>query len=141
MRAFLGHPWTIRVCRWIVGLMFLAAALPKIADPGTFAQQIGNYGLIPSTIQNLVAITLPWIELLVGLSLLLGIEARGGGVVAAVLMVVFLAAVTSAWARGLDISCGCTGKDSGAVGPSKIAENVGLLVAAALASRSATRKG
>lgn len=141
VKAFLAHPWTIRACRWIVGLMFLAAALPKIADPGSFANQIENYGLVPMALQNLLALTLPWIELLVALSLLFGVEARGGGVVAAALMVVFIAAVSSAWARGLDIECGCTGKGSSAVGPGKLLENAGLFVAAMVASRNATRNG
>ena len=126
--SFLAHPWIIRLTRIAIGLVLLAAALAKIADVSTFAGHVHNFRLAPIEAENLVAMTLPWIELGAGLALVLGVRAREGAVVALVLMTVFTIGVGSAWARGLDFECGCFGT-SGAtrVGWPKLLENLGML--------------
>jgi uncharacterized membrane protein YphA (DoxX/SURF4 family) len=138
--AFVRQAWVLRVARVAIGLVFVAAALGKIGDVGAFAGQIVNYRLAPLGIVNLAAVTLPWIELLAGLALVLGVRARSGAVIVLVLMVLFTVAVGSAWARGLDFECGCFGKASAAtIGARKFAENVGLTVLAAVASLAPRR--
>lgn len=132
---FLGAPATIRVCRIGIGLVMLAAALGKIGDPGTFATQIHHYRLIPVAAENLVAIVLPWVELIAGLALVLGVSARSGAWLSAAMMMVFTAAVSLAVARNLDIECGCFGTaDASHVGGRKLAENLLLTGAALVAS-------
>lgn len=131
---FLRQPWLVRLARIGIGVVFLAAALGKIGDTAAFAGQIVNYRLLPVAPVNLIAITLPWIELLAGLALVLGVRARSGAVIVLVLMATFTLAVGSAWARGLDFECGCFGKASASViGARKFAENVGLTALAAIA--------
>ena len=117
-----------------LGALFLAAALGKIADISDFATQISHYRLAPIWSVNLLAIVLPWIELLAGLALVLRIRPRAGAVVVLVMMIVFTVAVAAAWARGLDFRCGCFGK-AGAetIGMRKFAENILLTAVAALA--------
>ena len=132
--GFLRQPWLVRLARIGIGVVFLAAALGKIGDTAAFAGQIVNYRLLPIAPVNLLAITLPWIELLAGLALVLGVRARSGAVIVLVLMAGFTVAVGSAWARGLDFECGCFGKASASViGARKFAENVGLTALAAIA--------
>lgn len=94
-------------CRLVLAVVFVAAALGKISDLQRFADQVAGYHLLPVTVVNLFAITLPWVELLAGLSLLVGTLARQAGLLLVVLNLVFLFAVTSAMMRGLDIECGC----------------------------------
>lgn len=124
----------VRVAQIAIGLVFLTAALGKIGDPAYFAQQVHNYRIAPVWTEHLVAILLPWIELLAGLALVLGMRARAGAVITLSLMLFFTFAVGAAWARGLDFHCGCFGKaNAQSIGAAKFAENVGLSVLALLA--------
>src|ERR1051326_5667029 len=73
MTKWLAHPrLTIRV-QLALGVFFVAAALPKIVDPPSFAHMVYNYRIVPGAAINLMAIVMPWIELLCGLALILGI--------------------------------------------------------------------
>lgn len=140
LAGLLRMPWVVRLARVAIGLVFLAAALGKIGDTAAFAGQIVNYRLLPLAPVNLLAATLPWIELLAGLALVLGVRPRSGAVVAFALMLVFTVAVGSAWARGLDFECGCFGKASAAtIGARKFAENLGLTLLAAIAALAPRR--
>jgi putative oxidoreductase len=125
----------IRIAQIAIGVIFLWAALTKIGDMADFARQVHNFRLAPLAAEHLVAMTLPWIELVAGLALLTGIRARAGAVVTLVLMLLFTVAVGAAWARGLDFRCGCFGKASATtIGPAKFAENVGYTLLAAIAA-------
>ena len=131
----LRSPLAIRLCRIAVGLVMLAAALGKIGDPAAFATQIHHFRLMPIAGENLLAITLPWIELLAGLGLVLGVRARSGAWLSLAMMVVFTVAVGQAMARGLDIECGCFGTaDAQHVGTVKLLENLAITAAAVVAS-------
>jgi uncharacterized membrane protein YphA (DoxX/SURF4 family) len=132
---FLSSPWLIRLCRVAVGVVLIAAALAKIGDPAAFATQIHHFRLTPVAAENAIALFLPWIELLTGLALVLGVRARSGAWLAAWLMVVFSAAVVCAMARGLNFECGCFGTaDATRVGLTKLLENLGLLALSLIAS-------
>ena len=99
--------WLAAPARWYLGLLFVAASLHKIADPQSFAVDIATYDILPLVLINLAAITLPWIELAAGAMLIAGWRVRAGSLLVAGMMVVFLAALIVALARGLDMSCGC----------------------------------
>ncbi len=125
----------VRLARLGIGAVFIAAALAKIGDIATFALNVHNFRIVPIWSENLVATTLPWIELVLGLALVTGIRARAGAVLGTALMAVFVAAVGQALVRGLDIECGCFGTaDATRVGLTKLAENAALTVAAAYAA-------
>jgi uncharacterized membrane protein YphA (DoxX/SURF4 family) len=133
--VWLRRPGVLRTAQILIGAVFLVAALAKIADLHTFAMQLHNYRMTPVWIENLLAMTLPWVELLAALSLLFGVRPRSGAVLVLGMMLVFTFGVVVAWARGLDVSCGCFGKAlSGQVGAQKFFENVGLILLAGVAS-------
>ena len=72
----LASPWlTIRV-QLALGVIFIAASLPKIVDPPSFAHMIYNYRIVPGALVNLSALTMPWIELLCGVALVLLVLSR-----------------------------------------------------------------
>ena len=108
----LSHPWlTVRV-QILLGLFFIIAALPKIVDPPSFAQMIYNYKLVASefagvNVLNLMALALPWLELMVGLALVLGIWRRTAVLLTGAMLVVFIVAISINLARGNAIDCGC----------------------------------
>jgi uncharacterized membrane protein YphA (DoxX/SURF4 family) len=127
----LADPRLVALLRIGMGALFIAAALPKLQDPAGFAKAVGHYHLLPETAGRVTALALPVLELLAGACLILGVLDAGASLVVLSLMIVFTAAVGSAVARGLDISCGCFDTEAGAkVGLAKVAENAGLTAVA-----------
>jgi uncharacterized membrane protein YphA (DoxX/SURF4 family) len=96
-------------CRFLLGALFIWAALGKIADLPGFASSVHNFRLIPLPVENLFAIVLPWIEVVAAILLVLNIAPRSGLLILGGLLVVFLVAILSAILRNLDIACGCFG--------------------------------
>jgi uncharacterized membrane protein YphA (DoxX/SURF4 family) len=104
---WLAHPWlTIRV-QLALGVFFVAAALPKIVDPPSFAHMIYNYRIVPGALINLMALAMPWVELLCGLALILGIWAATARSIVAAMLFIFIIAISVNLARGNAIDCGC----------------------------------
>ena len=129
----LTHRRTVLLGQIVIGLVFLAAGLAKVGDASSFALQIRHYRLVPFGLENLLAVTLPWIELLAALAILLRLHPRAGSAVGAGFMVLYVVVVAVAVARGLDIECGCFGTaDAGRVGVAKLLENAGLLAVSVL---------
>ena len=103
----LAHPWlTVRV-QIFLGLIFVVAALPKIADPPSFAHMVYNYRIVPGTLINLSALVMPWVELLAGLALILGIWTRPARWIISTMLLIFIVAISINLARNNAIDCGC----------------------------------
>jgi len=104
---WLAHPWlTIRV-QIALGIIFIVAALPKIVDPPSFAHMIYNYKLMPWALVKPMALVMPWIELLCGLALVLGIWKGTARTTIAALLLTFIIAISINLLRGNAIDCGC----------------------------------
>lgn len=96
------------ILRWLLGIILIWAALSKLGDPSEFFTVLLGYQLpIPNAILKIVAVTLPWMELLCGLLLLVNLWKDAALSWSLALFGVFLLVVGAAWIRGLDISCGC----------------------------------
>ncbi|HEX7419438.1 MAG TPA: MauE/DoxX family redox-associated membrane protein [Thermoanaerobaculia bacterium] len=107
MTKYLTHPWlTIRV-QLALGAIFIIAALPKIADPPSFAHMIYNYRLLPAGLINISSLVMPWVELLCGIALVLGVWRRAALTIITILLVVFIVAISINLGRGNAIDCGC----------------------------------
>lgn len=106
--SWIQNPWLSLLCRVVVALLFLYAAIAKIDNPVGFSTQVARYELFPIT-ANLTGILFPWIELILGLSLLVGLWPRASALGISFLMGLFLVAGILALARGLKIDCGCFG--------------------------------
>jgi len=107
MTRYLANPWlTIRV-QIALGIIFVVAALPKIVDPPSFAHMIYNYHLVPGALINFMALVMPWIELLCGLALILGIWQGTARSIIGALLITFVLAIAINLARGNAIDCGC----------------------------------
>ncbi len=114
LKHWLTHPWLVALLRVALGVVFIVAAVDKIASPAGFAQNIANYRLLPYQAIHALAIVLPWLELVAGALLALGWWTRASVVIVNLLLVVFIVAISQAMARGLDISCGCFDTDPAA---------------------------
>ncbi len=107
LREWLVSPWLTVRMQIAVGVIFIAAALPKVVDPPSFAQMIYNYRLVPGFAVNAAALVMPWIELLAGAGLVLGIWRRSAATIIGALLVVFIVAIGINLARGHAVNCGC----------------------------------
>ncbi|MHB8798839.1 MAG: MauE/DoxX family redox-associated membrane protein [Thermoanaerobaculia bacterium] len=107
LRAALTHPWLTVRTQIALGLFFVVAALPKIADPPGFAHMVYNYKMLPGPLVNAMALALPWAELLMGVALIAGIWRKTAAALVGALLVVFIAAIGFNLLRGNAIDCGC----------------------------------
>jgi uncharacterized membrane protein YphA (DoxX/SURF4 family) len=92
-----------------IAAVALAAALPKLADLRQSQRATAAYEVMPLAVSNIVGVMLPVLELSVGLLLVLGLLTRYSAAAFGLLMIVFIAGIAQAWARGLNIDCGCFG--------------------------------
>jgi len=144
----LRHPavhWLLAIA---VGAVFVYASLSKIEDPRAFAKIVYHYqvigpsaalGFVPA---NLLAVWLPWLELIAGVLLITGVWRREAALVSAAMLVVFVAAVGSTLVRGIDIqNCGCFALDESgrSAGWKLIAGDLALLAAALVVAFAPTR--
>lgn len=127
-----GPMWGWRyLLRAAVGAVFIWAALAKISDISGFAAEIGYYRMLPLAFQNLLAITMVWIELVAGVAVLVNVAPRSATIVLFGMLVLFFVAIGQAVLRGLDIDCGCFGTSDGAkVGVTALVRDVVLLAMA-----------
>ena len=91
----------------IIGGIFVYASIDKILNPEAFARIIHNYRLLPPDAINGLAITLPWLELIAGIFLMLGFKYRAANLIIFLMTIVFIVALGSAYFRGINLNCGC----------------------------------
>ena len=108
--------------------LFVYAGVLKALDPGAFSVEIDRYHLLPWEASVVLALYLPWMEITCGAALLFGNIRRAGLLLMGSILLVFLAALASAWARGLDIHCGCFGSaDAGSTIRGAMVRDIGML--------------
>lgn len=107
MKKLLTHPTTVLIFRGILGIVFIWASLGKIADPSAFSDNIDNYHITPVAVNNLIALVLPWLELLVGVGLITGIYLRASAILSGLMLILFILLLGQALARGINLHCGC----------------------------------
>lgn len=132
MMDFFKGP-VVLISRLILGAVFIYASLDKIMNPDDFAKAIGNYHVLPFGLENLLALVLPWVELLTGLCLIIGAMVDGATVLIILMNIVFIFAISQALARGISIECGCFSVSSEGgdnIGLQTIIRDIGYLLLA-----------
>ncbi|MCU0693146.1 MAG: DoxX family membrane protein [Polyangiaceae bacterium] len=102
-----GHAWIALVVRLYLGSVFLTACIHKILHPDVFALDVATYQLLPLWAVNFYALVVPWVELIAGAMLVLGVRVRGASLLVLLMMISFMIALGWALHIGLDMSCGC----------------------------------
>ena len=126
------QPWLTLLCRLILGGVLLAAGALKICNLQKSAMAVRAYEMLPVDLANFLGYALPWIEIGMGLLLIVGASVKICGLLGALTMLAFIIAIAQAWARGLSIDCGCFGR-GGTIDPedtkylSEIIRDIGLL--------------
>ena len=103
------QPWLTLLARLILGGVLLAAGGLKIGNLQKSAMSVRAYELLPTDLANFFGYVLPWIEIGMGLLLIVGAVVSIMGLLGALIMLAFVVAIAQAWARGLSIDCGCFG--------------------------------
>jgi uncharacterized membrane protein YphA (DoxX/SURF4 family) len=114
-------PWISNVARLGLAVVWAWAARAKILDPNGAVLSVRAYRLLPEALVHPVAWGLPFLELAVAVLLAAGVAIRLAAAISTGLLLVFIAGIASAWARGLQIDCGCfsTGGAAAHVGASQ----------------------
>ena len=124
--------WLGLVARLIVGGVWIWAGVLKLPDPATSIESVRAYELVPASLVEPIGYVLPALEVVIGLALVAGLMTRGSAFLSSLLLVAFIIGIASAWARGLEIDCGCFGDggvdpDAASQYPWEIARDLGLL--------------
>lgn len=129
------QPWLSLLFRLILGGVLLVAGALKVGNPQKSAMSVRAYEVLPIDIANFFGYVLPWFEIGVGALLILGVAVKISAFLGGATMLIFILAISQAWARGLSIDCGCFG-GGGAIDPSQtkyleeILRDFGLLLMA-----------
>ncbi len=119
MKTALRSPRLHLALRVLLGLVFVYASLDKIADPGAFARIVYQWQVLGPVPSNVLAVTLPWVELVAGILLIAGVWKPEAAAVVAVMLASFIVAAVLVLARGIDVdNCGCTSVAAATTAPS-----------------------
>jgi len=124
------------LARLIVGVVLVVAGGLKVTSPAVSARAVRAFQILPYDFAGYVGYALPVVEILIGLLLVAGLFTRASAILGGLLMLAFIIGISSAWARGLTIDCGCFG-GGGTIGaaqtqyPLDILRDVGVAACAA----------
>jgi len=107
LKRCLTHPWLGLLLRVYVGGVFIYASMYKINYPGEFAETIASYQLLPYWAINITALVMPWLELVSGALLILGVRTKSAAAVIGGMLILFSLAILVTLLRGIPIGCGC----------------------------------
>lgn len=132
------YPWLGLLLRLGVGAVWVTAGAMKISNLNQSVIAVQAYQILPNSVAQAVGIVLPMIEIAIGLLLILGLATAPAAIVSGLLFLAFVIGISAAWARGLQIDCGCfggggeleEGVDPGYLG--KLLQDGGLLLCSAL---------
>ncbi len=127
---FLKSEYLSLVLRYFIGVIFLYAGLAKISYPAEFAESIASYQLVPYWTRsiNLLAVFMPWLELICGLFLVLGIATRAASCILGLMLFVFTIAIAINVIKGTPISCGCFDSIGSQISWRKVLEDAFLVL-------------
>jgi uncharacterized membrane protein YphA (DoxX/SURF4 family) len=125
--------WIGLFARLVVGVVDVIAGLSKYSDPAGNVRQVRAFKILPEAVVPTVGHALPTAELIIGTALILGLLTRLFAVIGALFFIAFIIGISAAWARGLEINCGCFGSHGIPANPQRqyaidIARDIGLLL-------------
>ncbi|MCL4467989.1 MAG: DoxX family membrane protein [Deltaproteobacteria bacterium] len=103
----LMRPVIILVLRVILGIVFVVAAYGKLLHPDALVSTVINFNILPLGLAKIFAETLPWIEMIGGIMLIIGFGTRGASFALGWLLVSFIIAIWINIHRGVSMDCGC----------------------------------
>ncbi|HEY3325404.1 MAG TPA: DoxX family protein [Planctomycetota bacterium] len=127
----------VLLLRLALGGVLFYAGITKVRSGWQFAEAIANFGLLPAQANQILAVVLPWWEILAGVMLIFGVWVRASALLGLMLFLAFTVSVGTAMARGLDIQCGCFSDSASRVGMKALGIDIGGLLAAVVVAMRA----
>lgn len=125
--------WLVLALRIVLGAIFIVAGATKVGHADLFAAQIAGFRLLAPAVIAPIAIALPFLEILLGIYLIIGLFTRAAAWIAVALLAIFDLAIASAVVRGMSVSCGCFGPNDATVTTwSEVARDAVFVVLAAI---------
>ncbi|MEZ0067621.1 putative membrane protein YphA (DoxX/SURF4 family) [Streptacidiphilus sp. MAP12-20] len=112
--------WISTAVRLALAVVWAWAGLAKVSDPEAAAQAVRVYRILPEALVKPIGYGMPFLEIALALLLLVGLGTRIAAIVSGLMLLVYIGAIASVWARGISIDCGCFG-GGGAVAASRTA--------------------
>ncbi|MBU1220390.1 DoxX family membrane protein [Myxococcota bacterium] len=133
LQRFWNHPahsWVSLLPRLITGITFIIAAWPKILNPDDFAWSINMYQMLGREYINFMAVTLPWLEMITGVAIIIGFRTRAMAFLLCGMLVMFIVALTYAIVNHIEMpGCGCFSQEGAkAIDAYKSEVGYGLLI-------------
>ncbi len=107
LKNIINNSWVEITLRWFLGITFIYASYYKIMSPEDFAKVVYGYNLFPGVLINFIAIIIPFVELISGISLVLGIYPRSAALIINVMLLAFISILTINIIKGVEFDCGC----------------------------------
>jgi len=112
MNSLFKQQWIVLTARFILGVILIWASIYKIVDPSAFSKIIHNYHVFPVGVENIIALVVPWLELILGLCLIFGVFLDGVSILSIAIFIFFILILSQAYIRGIDLHCGCFSSDT-----------------------------
>lgn len=107
-------PTLVFILRLLLGALLVVTGVLKAGHAPDLAAAIAGFRLLPPAVTALLAVVLPYVEILIGGYLIVGLFTRATAIVAAVQFVLYAGAIASAVIRGIPANCGCFGPNDAA---------------------------
>ena len=112
------------ISRLLLGFIFIYASIDKILDPLSFSNLIDNYHVTPVFLNNLFALFVPMLELVIGICLIFNLNINGASFISIALLLWFLFILSQALVRGINVDCGCFDLNSGSLDDTELRNNM-----------------
>lgn len=105
----------IKILHWLFRLalagVFIYSGYVKVQETLQFAVAISGYRMVPENLIFPLAKYLPWVEIILGLAILIGWKIRYFAAATSALLMFFIAVLAITLSRGIEANCGCFGLD------------------------------
>lgn len=139
IKEVIDNRWLIFGLRLVLGGIFIAASIGKLQYQTEFINMVIGYGILPDSLANAYGLIVPWVELFIGCSLVLGIFPRCNSAVSILLTISFAVASTYRLVNPVGGGCGCFGEFITLSHPASLSLDVVMLVIALLLLFNAAR--
>ena len=107
IKQILTSEYLALILRFFVGYYFIYTSMDKITNPAQFAVLIENYRFFPYLAIPLAAVIVPWMELVCGLFLIIGLRTKGAAILIILLLLSFNVIIGANVIVESPITCGC----------------------------------
>ncbi len=129
-KAIWQNPYTAVVFRLVLGVSFIMASMSKIPYPAEFSENVAGFQMVPYLGVNFWSLVMPWMELIAGLFLILGIRTRAASSIIGGLLLLFIVGLTINLVKDAPINCGCFESVGEPIGWELVIRDVVMLVMA-----------